>query len=319
MVAGACAADRTGRALRLYLEPILELLDNPTVEDIFANPDGKVWVRQRGVNLYHYATMQAGDIQNIIHLVASHNNTVCNVDKPILEAILPFRSARFEGVIPPVTVAPSFSIRLRPQEVYLLADYIEAGIITAQQAYVIGAAIKGNRNILIVGGTGTGKTTMLNACLAHVSQACPLDRIVSIEDTAELQCSSPNYVGLLSSGTVTMTACVRAALRLCPTRIVVGEVRGGEALDMLKAWNTGHPGGFATVHANTAAEGLERIEALAREATGAPQQRFIAATVNVVVFLSRTVEHPFRKVLQILRITGYKNGEYVFEDAEEAL
>jgi len=317
MVISSCLEERTARALRAHLESLLELIDDPTVEDIFANPDGKVWVHQRGVGSYYQSAMAPGDVLNIINLVASYNGTVCNADKPILEAILPFRSARFHGTISPVTVAPSFSIRLRPQKIFTLEEYCyDDRILNNAQLSCLFSAIDSYQNILLVGGTGTGKTTLLNALLDALAKRKPDDRVVSIEDTPEIQCSSPNYMGLFSSGAITMTTCVRSALRSCPTRIVVGEVRGGEALDMLKAWNTGHPGGFATVHGKSAAEGLERIEALAREATQAPQQKFIASTINLVCFLSRIAEKPYRKVQQILRVTGYEKGKHQFEEAQ---
>jgi P-type conjugative transfer ATPase TrbB len=305
--------ERNDRALRSQLEIILPYLDDPHVEDIYLNPDGSVWVKTMLGPDFDIGDLDAGDARNIINLVASFNNTVCNADHPILEAILPFRTARFQAMIPPVVTAPSFAIRLRPQKIFTLAEYQSVGVMSARQVEVISAAIQAHKNILLVGGTGSGKTTLLNALLHELATSA--DRIVSIEDTPELQCSSKNHVALFTSESESMTSCIRAALRIRPTRIVVGEVRGGEALALLKAWNTGHPGGFSTVHANDARAGLQRIEQLAREATEAPQQQFIASTVNVVVFIAPDPKHPVgRRVQEVLAVTGYKDGEYTFKE-----
>lgn len=306
---------RTTRALESQLKDILTLLEDPTVEDVFVNPDGKVWVNQRERLPYSFGSMDSGDVWNVINLVASYNRTVCNADKPILEAILPFRGARFQAMIPPVVAAPAFAIRLRPQSIYTLDQYIQSGVMTARHAEALIDAIASYRNVLLVGGTGSGKTTLLNAVLAELAIHCADDRIVSIEDTPELQCSSENYTALFTGELVSMAHCLRAALRLRPTRIIVGEVRGPEALDLLKAWNTGHPGGLATVHANGGRDGLERMEQLAREATEAPQQQFIASTVNLCVFLAPDITHPAgRRVRQVLEVTGYRDGDYQFKE-----
>jgi P-type conjugative transfer ATPase TrbB len=305
--------ERNDRALRSQLEIVLPYIDDPHVEDIYLNPDGTLWVKTMLGPDFVIGNLDSGDARNIINLVAAFNKTVCNVDRPILEAILPFRSARFQAIIPPVVAAPVFDIRLRAQKVFTLDEYERAGVMTEWQVSVLEAAIKAHKNILLVGGTGSGKTTLLNALLRELATSD--DRIVSIEDTPELQCSSKNHVALFTSETESMTSCIRAALRIRPTRIVVGEVRGGEALALLKAWNTGHPGGFSTVHANDARSGLLRLEQLAREATEAPQQQFIASTVDVVVYIAPDPKHPVgRRVKQAVDVKGYENGEYIFED-----
>ena len=145
-------------------------------------------------------------------------------------------------------------------------------------------------------------------------QVAPHDRVISIEDTTELQCSVRNHVDLLAVGNVSMLDCLRACMRLKPTRIVVGEVRGAEAHTMLKAWNTGHPGGAATVHANDALSGLIRLESLVAEATNAPQQTLIAEAVDLVVFVDQEPELlAGRKVREVALVTGYRDGRYEVE------
>src|SRR5207248_389193 len=142
----------------------------------------------------------------------------------------------------------------------------------------------------------------------------PNDRIISIEDTTELQCSVKNYADLRAAGNITMLDCLRACMRLKPTRIAVGEVRGAEAHTLLKAWNTGHPGGIATIHANDAVSGLIRLETLVAEATAAPQQNLIAEAVDLVVFVDEEDSlRAGRKVREIACVLGYDNGQYVIE------
>jgi len=181
-------------------------------------------------------------------------------------------------------------------------------------ADVIRAAVRVRKNILVVGSTGSGKTTLVNAILDSFARLAPHDRVISIEDTIELQCPVENYLDLRAVGSVTMLECLRACMRLKPTRIVVGEVRGAEAHTLLKAWNTGHPGGAATVHANDALSGLIRLESLVAEATSAPQQTLIAEAVDLVVFVDEeSSTKAGRKVKEVLLVTGYSNGSYQVE------
>jgi type IV secretion system protein VirB11 len=267
--------------------------------------------------------------------IAAQKGTVINHDRPILETELPIDGSRFEGLMPPVVSRPTFAIRQRPRRIFTLDDYEQAGILSDSQdpinrrrwrndfqnavrslshAEVIRAAIAEKKNILIVGSTGSGKTTLVNAILEALIKLAPHDRVISIEDTIELQCPVENYVDLRAVGNVTMLDCLRACMRLKPTRIVVGEVRGAEAHVMLKAWNTGHPGGVATVHANDALSGLVRLESLVSEATSAPMQSLIAEAVDLVVFIDEEADLAAgRKVRQLLLVNGYENGRYSVE------
>jgi type IV secretion system protein VirB11 len=316
-------------------ENVLALLADDRTEDIVLNPDSSLWTKRIGQGFVQVGEMGPAQAASALNTIAAWKGTVLNHERPILETELPLDGSRFEGITSPVVRSPVFAIRSRPKRVFTLEDYERAGILTQKDdpqnrrrkresfaemlhglthAEVIRAAVAAKRNILTVGATGSGKTTFVNSVLDVMAQIAPHDRVVSIEDTTELQCSVQNYVDLRAVGSVTMLDCLRACMRLKPTRIVVGEVRGAEAHTMLKAWNTGHPGGAATVHANDALSGLIRLESLVAEATSAPQQTLIAEAVDVVVFVDQEPELPAgRKVREVALVTGYRDGRYQVE------
>ncbi len=192
---------------------------------------------------------------------------------------------------------------------FTLADYVAAGIMTAAQADVLRLAVERRKNILVAGGTSTGKTTLTNALLAEVAKTS--DRVVLIEDTRELQCAAPNLVALRTKdGVASLSDLVKSSLRLRPDRIPVGEVRGSEALDLLKAWGTGHPGGVGTIHANTALGALRRLEQLVQEAVVTVPRALIAETIDIVAVLSgRGAE---RRLAEIAHVDGLDpaTGDY---------
>jgi type IV secretion system protein VirB11 len=312
---------------------VLGALQDDRVEDIMLNPDSSLWIRRMGEGFTLMGEMTAAQAASALNTIAAWKGTTINHERPILETELPLDGSRFEGIVSPVVRNPVFAIRLRPRTIFTLRDYEEGGIISdkndalnrrmgrsttgaagREHGDVIRAAIAARKNILVVGSTGSGKTTLTNAMLDSVAQLAPNDRTVSIEDTTELQCAVRNYVDLRAVGNVTMLECLRACLRLKPTRIIVGEVRGAEAHTLLKAWNTGHPGGIATVHANDALSGLTRLESLVAEATSAPQQRLIAEAVDLVVFIDEEAGlKAGRKVREVVQVNGYENGRYLVE------
>ena len=316
-------------------DTVLDLLADQASEDVVLNPDSTLWVKRMGNGFQQVGFMPPAQAASALNTIAAWKGTVMNHERPILETELPLDGSRFEGIVSPIVQRPVFAIRLRPKKVFSLADYEQAGILTSKNdplnhlrkrdsfvddvrgrshAEIIRAAVAGKKNILTVGATGSGKTTFVNAVLDVMAQVAPHDRVVSIEDTTELQCSVKNHVDLLAVGSVSMLDCLRACMRLKPTRIVVGEVRGPEAHTMLKAWNTGHPGGAATVHANDALSGLIRLESLVAEATSAPQQTLIAEAVDLVVFVDQEPDLAAgRKVREVALVTGYRDGRYQVE------
>ncbi|MFT9090569.1 MAG: P-type conjugative transfer ATPase TrbB [Gluconacetobacter sp.] len=260
-------------------------LADPGVVEVMLNPDGRLWIDRLSEGLSDTGDrITPADAERIVRLVAHHVGAEVHEAAPRVSAELP-TGERFEGLLPPVVTAPSFAIRKPAVAVFTLDDYVAAGIMTAGQAVFLRCAVTERKNILVAGGTSTGKTTLVNALLAEVAKTD--DRVVLIEDTRELQCAAPNLVSLRTrDGIVTLSELVRSALRLRPDRIPIGEVRGPEALDLLKAWGTGHPGGIGTLHAGTAIGALHRMEQLIQEIVVTVPRALIAETINVIAVLS---------------------------------
>ncbi|MGC4252921.1 MAG: P-type conjugative transfer ATPase TrbB [Sphingobium sp.] len=273
---------RIGEKLRRELGPtICGLLEDPTVIEIMLNPDGRLWVEKLGEPMARIGVMSASQAESLMGTVASTLRTQITAGNLILECELPLDGSRFEALIPPVVTGPTFTLRKKAIRIFSLDDYVESGIMTQAQCDGIQAAVRNRRNVLVVGGTGTGKPTLTNAIIRYMAEAAPQDRIAIIEDTGELQCTAENAVLMRSVDHVDLTRLLKATMRSRPDRILVGEVRDGAALALLKAWNTGHPGGAATVHANSAPAGLIRMEQLVAEATPAPMHTLIAEAVDL--------------------------------------
>lgn len=292
---------------------LIAALNDPDVVEVLVNPDKTVWVEKLGRGMKCVGTMEPSRSRMIITLVAASLETNASVEAPIVEGELPLDGSRFEGLLPPIVSNPSFTIRKKASQVFTLEQYVQQGIMPAVVKDLISRAVQNHQNILVVGGTGSGKTTLVNGIIDAISLFCPSDRSVIIEDTAELQSTSENTVFLRTSDFVDMNRLLRATMRLRPDRILVGEVRGGEALTLLKSWNTGHPGGVATVHANSAYGGLTRLEQLISEATVAPMQQLIAEAVHIVLAITRTPKG--RAVKEVIKVTGYSPVEqkYTYE------
>ena len=310
---------RHSDSLNHALGPVIaEALARPDVVEIMANPDGSLWVDVIAKGRQQLGQIAASAAETVIRLLASHMNETVNPDYPALAGVLPQSGERFQGLLPPLVDKPTFSIRKRPTVIFTLDDYVASGVLSAQGAQTIRSAVAQRKNILVAGGTGSGKTTLVNAIL-HEPEF-QQQRVVLIEDTRELQCSAPDRVELLTKSTepkVSMNDLLRMTLRLRPDRIVIGEVRGGEALAMLKAWNTGHPGGVATIHANSAQDALYRLEDLIGEVSQTIPHRSLASAINLVVFIERIAAAPGRWVSQAQNVTGFHNGEYIFGDAAD--
>jgi type IV secretion system protein VirB11 len=306
----AQASSRGARMLRTALGPeITAWLEEPSVIEVMLNPDGRLWVDRLGAGIADTGSgMSAADGERIIRLVAHHVGAEVHARSPRVSAELPDTGERFEGLLPPVVAAPSFAIRKPAVAVFTLGDYVAAGIMVQWQAEALVTAVSAKKNILVAGGTSTGKTTLTNALLAEVAKTD--DRVVLIEDTRELQCAAPNLVSLRTKdGVATLSDLVRSALRLRPDRIPIGEVRGAEALDLLKAWGTGHPGGVGTIHAGSALGTLRRMEQLIQESVVTVPRALIAETIDVIAVLVR--DGTGRRLAELAQVTGLDgHGDY---------
>jgi type IV secretion system protein VirB11 len=294
---------------------IMGALADPKIVEIMLNPDGVLWFDVLGEGMKDSGIrIHSAKAENMLGTIAAMLDVTLNNENPTLQGELPIDGSRVQGILRPLVSAPAFAIRKKAALVYTLADYVSKGILDQAHADALKAAVRARENILIVGSTGSGKTTLANAILDEISKVAGADqRIVIIEDTVELQCTAPNVVALRTSDNVDTTGCLKATMRLRPDRICVGEVRDHAALALLKAWNTGHPGGLCTVHANSAAAGLLRIEQLIAEAKGVQAQPLlIAEAVNVIAFITRTATS--RRVTEIVRTHGLdNNGNYITE------
>ncbi len=281
------ALARGTRMLRTALGTnVAAWLEDPAVVEVMLNPDGRLWIDRLSEGLTDTGEeLSAADGERIVRLVAHHVGAEVHAGAPRVSAELPGTGERFEGLLPPVVAAPVFSIRKPAVAVFTLEDYIAAGIMPDTAATALREAITTRANILVAGGTSTGKTTLTNALLAEVAKSA--DRVVLIEDTRELQCLTPNLVALRTKdGVASLSDLVRSSLRLRPDRIPIGEVRGAEALDLLKAWGTGHPGGIGTIHAGSALGTLRRLEQLIQEAVVTVPRAMIAETIDLIAVLS---------------------------------
>ena len=297
---------RRDELLRRQLGPqLLAAIADPAITDIIVNEDGRVWFEAHGKGLFAAGfVLPESHRESLIGTVAAALGTTADNDHPIVEGELPLERIRFEGLMPPVVRRPCFAMRKPAQVLYTLDDYVRDGIVTGAQAEIFREATQRRWNIAIAGGTGSGKTTFAGALINEmVANSDQSERYVIIEDTLEIQCRAENLVQLHTSDAIDLTRLVRATMRLRPDRIIIGEVRGAEALALLKAWLTGHPGGVTTIHANSARAALTRLSTLVQEAGVPPQPELIAETIDLIGFIVRTPKG--RKVTELVRVQSY--------------
>ena len=289
---------------------IMGALADPKTVEIMLNSDGKLWQERLGEKMQQIGTLSASRSESIIKTLAGFHGKEITKGRPLLECELPIDGSRFAGQFPPIVPAPTFAIRKKAIAIFTLAQYVAAGIMTPAQLVVIEAAVKNHRNILVTGSTGSGKTTLVNAIINHMVVIDPSERIVIIEDTGEIQCAADNFVQYHTTLDISMTLLLRTSLRMRPDRLLVGEVRGPEALDLLMAWNTGHEGGAATLHANHARAGLVRMAQLISMHPDAPKhiEPLISEAVQLVIHIARSQDG--RRVEEIVEIQGYEDGHY---------
>lgn len=304
------AIQRGARMLRTALGPaIARFLEDPAVVEVMLNPDGRLWIDRLSEGLSDTGErLSAADGERIVRLVAHHVGAEVHPRSPRVSAELPETGERFEALLPPIVAGPAFAIRKPAVAVFGLDDYVAAGIMTADQAATLREAVASRANILVAGGTSTGKTTLVNALLSEIANSA--DRVVIIEDTRELQCRSENKVPMRTKdGVADLTELARSSMRFRPDRILVGEVRGPEALDLLKLWGTGHPGGVGTIHAGSGIGALRRLEQLIQEAVVTVPKALIGETIDLVAVLAG--RGSARRLAELARVEGLgPDGDY---------
>lgn len=305
----------------LGLGPIEPFLTDPTVTEVMVNSDDAIYVERAGrLQLTDARFMTAQHVRQVIEKIVAAVGRRIDESSPVVDARLPDGS-RVNAIIPPLAVdGPMLTIRKFANTALTATDLVRTGTVTAEAIAFLEDSVRGSQNILISGGTGSGKTTLLNV----VSSFIPEDeRIVTIEDAVELRLDQRHVVrlearppNLEAKGQISIRDLVRNSLRMRPDRIVVGEVRGGEALDMLQAMNTGHEGSLSTLHANTPRDAFSRLETMVLMAgLDLPARSIreqIASAVNLVVHLSRMGDGS-RRVTEIAAVTGIENDSITLE------
>ncbi|MDR3258672.1 MAG: P-type conjugative transfer ATPase TrbB [Fusobacteriaceae bacterium] len=292
---------------------VMKFLNDDDIIEIMLNDDQHLWTDSLTKGMIDTGIIINSDVaKNAIYLIASSIYHEINEINPCIDAELPISGERFHGDIPPIVINPTFSIRKKAVLIFSLDDYVEKNIMTENHKNVICEAVKNHKNILVVGGTGSGKTTLCNAIIQEIAKFN--ERIIIIEDTRELQYSGDNKIYYRTSETKKIRDLIFNSMRMRPDRIFVGELRDGAALELLKAWNSGHPGGICTIHANSVSGGLRKLEQYIMEVSANSQSEVIADVVNVVVYIEK---HKLgREVKEIVEVIGYDNRNYIYKKVE---
>ncbi len=293
-------------------------LADPRVTDVVVNPDGCIYVDR----LYEgpvrlEETLSPAAIENAIITAAGELGVVVDEQSPVLQGELPLDGSRLLGLVPPVVTSPALAIRKHRRQgvddvpALTMSDYVQDELMPANFAPLLEAAVVARQNVLICGSTGSGKTTLGGAYLSLITSLAPEQRIVTIEDTYELYCTSQNRVALREAEHRSMRQLLKDSMRLRPDRIVFGEVRDAAAHDLIMSWNTGHNGGFCTVHANNVREALSRIEVLVQQAGVPVIPAYIAMAIQVIVGMQRETAGRYRRrVTEFAYVRGHRNGAY---------
>ena len=316
MLMRTCDDPRLLDGLRHSCGPVfMNALEDPDVIEIMLNPDGSLWIEKYGQEHEPIGVISVAQSRLILSQVASGLDLTVNEKNPIVEGEFPLDGSRFEGTFPPIVgPGPSFSLRKKASRVFTLEEYMLSRSLTPEAVSIIEEAVRQRQNIVVVGGTSSGKTTFVNAVIDAIYRLTPSHRLIILEDTAELQSQSPNTVFMRTSvlAEVDMRKLAKVSMRYAPKRILVGEVRDAAALEMLKLWNTGHPGGVSTFHADSAEEALPRLEELVEEAGLGPKQKLIGRAVDLAVYMEKTPDNR-RQISSIIKVNKFNHKEDFYE------
>ena len=294
----------------LVLQPITQYLLDDGITEIMVNKKGIVIIEKENVLQETETYLTCMQIESIIRVIASSNNIYVNTQNPSFSANLCPYKFRFQGIIPPASESPIFCIRKKNKYDMSLDDLAVLNTINDKQKQYLKENLALKKNILVAGGTGSGKTTLVNALLSD--GILEEERIVVIEDTPELYCNSANGFRLLTSKDYSYTNAIKDVLRMRPDRIIIGELRDSAALDLLKAWNTGHSGGLSTLHANSAIAALERLAQLIEEKIEEAPRTLIAEAVDICIYVGR--KQSIRKVFEIKEVIKYSNQSFITKE-----
>ena len=294
---------------------ILKYLDDPEVNEVYINQDYSLRIDTISGRRKTDVILTSARVARICKSIAGINRQVITEKNPELGVEIRLLQVRAQIMFPPIVSRPTFFLRKKPRQIFSLEDYQAQGALSEKYYEIIVDCIKRRKNIIVAGATGSGKTTFLNAILKKLSEINPEHRLVILEDLPELQCSSDDVQYMTTSGnrttSVTMQDLVFISMRLSPQRILIGEVRDKSAYDVLKAWNTGHPGGFCTIHADGCHDAFIRLELLVKEADTGSSTRdikaLIGSTVGVVISIQKVVQNnaTTRVVEEIIAVKGY--------------
>ena len=288
---------------------ILEYLKDDTVTEVMVNPDNKIYIKVLGQGkIFTGKISDPGIARNIINTLAALDGIVVNELNPGISTNLPLTNSRFEAMVPIIVENPYFTIRKKILKVLKLDDYVKQGAFTEKEKDLIVSYVKNKRNILIVGGTDTGKTTFANAVIDNMQN----ERLYFIEEVRELQSTNDDNTFVLTiQGIYSPQQALKRAMRWSIDRIIMGEVRGAEAFDLLNAFNSGHEGGLCTIHANDCYGGLSKLETYILYEKSNPLSDLIARVINVVITMK--IEDNKRVLDSIAEVKDYVNGKYILD------
>lgn len=303
---------RNAHRLTQALGPKLsDALVDPNVNEIMLNPDGKLFFEIFKEGMREAGFMDVSQSITLIRTAASILNQDLDRDRPIVSGELPYDGSRFEALLPPLTKAPCFCIRKHNSQNSSLADLLDEGLLNKKQLQLLTFALTSRQSLLIAGATGCGKTTLINALLNELSTLNPKERVILIEDTRELNLNLKNQVSLLSNNKASMCDLLRSTLRMRPDRLVIGEVRGAEALYLIDALSTGHQGGIASIHAGSISQSLKRLSLLISRHPSCPKfiEPTIAEALDLVILLKN---NPYRHIETIAKVEGFDGQNFIF-------
>lgn len=290
--------------------PIQKALANHQVIEIVCNANGSVWQLDRDSGWDEIDHLSHARADSILSTVAALTDNIINNASPQIQCAFPLDGSRLQGLVPPAVASPVFDIRKHSSHIYSIEEYIQAKIISPEQAKIIQRAVVERKNILISGGTCSGKTTLAKTIIDLARKlGSPGERFVIIEDTKELHCKSENIVSIHAYTRELLSRFTQIAMRLRPDRVILGEVRGREAYDLMYLLNSGHPGSFTTIHANNARLALHKFLMLARESGEEVHPQRVVECFDVVIAIERGPVG--LKVTEVVQVLGYENSDFI--------